>query len=133
MVQIVDASVAIKWFVEEKGRDVALKVLQRLLENPKAFAVPEIFYFELVHVFHRLVPHPASDQLDLLATLITLGIHRFSMTPEFLSEIRSIQKLGLSGYDGAYVALAKLLQGRWLTFDEQAHRCIAHLQLSEVL
>jgi predicted nucleic acid-binding protein len=55
------------------------------------------------------------------------------MTPELLSEIRSVQRLGLSGYDGAYVALAKLLKGRWLTFDKKAHTQVAHLQLSEIL
>ena len=33
-------------------------------------------------------------------------------------------KLGLSGYDACYAALARDLKGMWLTFDEQAHSFI---------
>jgi len=32
-----------------------------------------------------------------------------------------IDKLGLTGYDGWYGALARDLRWIWLTFDEQAH------------
>ncbi len=55
------------------------------------------------------------------------------MTPQLLDEIRGLQHLGLSGYDAAYVALAKLLEGRWVTFDREAHDRIAHLGLSQAL
>jgi len=133
MVRIIDTSVAIKWFVLEPGRDRALAVLAEILASPSHFAVPEIFYFELAHVFHRCLPDPSEEQLALLARVVTLGIQRFSMTPALLSEIQLVQRLGLSGYDAAFVALAKLLQGRWITCDRRAHAKVARLELSEVL
>lgn len=133
MVQIVDASVAIKWFVKESGTELALEILEKIINNPKNFAVPELFYFELAHVFRRVIPTPSEKQLELLTETLNLGVYRFSMTTELLKELGTFQDLGLSGYDAAYVGLAKITKGRWLTFDRKAHALIEHLHLSELL
>lgn len=133
MVKIIDASVAIKWFVIEKGQTQSLKVLQGVLENPTGYAVPELFYFELIHIFNRLIPAPNKGQLTLLDQIIKIGIKRFKMTNEICKNIRKFQHKGLSGYDAAYVALASLLKGKWLTFDKKAHSKISTLGLSLLL
>lgn len=133
MVRIIDASVAIKWFVLETGRDAALGVLAQVLDEPSSFAVPELFYFEVTNVFHRTLPRPSSDQVELLVQILCLGIHRFSMTEELLKGIRRFQNIGLSGYDGSYVALAELLKGKWLTFDNKAHAKVSNPDLCQLL
>ncbi len=133
MVRIIDASVALKWFLLEEGRDRALVLLEELLTTPADFAVPELFYCELAHVFHRSIPDPSPVQIELLQQVLVLGIQRFAMTPPMLNEMRGLQRLGLSGYDAAYVALAKLLEGQWVTFDRRAHERIAHLGFSLAL
>lgn len=133
MVRVIDASVAIKWFVIEPGREAALDVLRQVLAKPRAFAVPELFYFEIANVVHRLIPKPSRLQRSLLHQLMTIGLQRYAMTPAWFDAIREIQSRGLSGYDAAYVALAQQLGGTWLTFDHTAHRTIAHLKCSEAL
>jgi predicted nucleic acid-binding protein len=133
MVQVIDTSIAIKWFVREEGQDAAFQILEKMLTSPGHFAVPELFYFELANVFNRLIPHPNPGQLEVFDQLINLGIHRFVMTSELAKEIRIFQKMGLSGYDATYVGLAKILKGVWLSFDKTAHRKIAHLKLSRLL
>jgi predicted nucleic acid-binding protein len=133
MVRVVDASVAIKWFVAEKGRERALELLGEILSRPGDFAVPELFFFELVHVFHRTLPEATATQLALLERTLVLGIPRFAMTPELFRETRRMQQFGLSGYDAAYVGLAGLVGGRWLTFDGKAHTLVERLGLSELL
>ena len=133
MVRVVDASVGIKWFLVEEGQDRALKVLQEILAKPGDFAVPELFFFELAHVFHRTVPGATAEQLALLEQILLLGVPRFGMTPELFRETRKVQELGLSGYDAAYVGLATLLSARWLTFDRKAHALVEHLGVSELL
>lgn len=133
MVRIIDTSVAIKWFVHEKGRDNALVLLNDLLEAPESFAVPELFYFELSHVFNRLIPNPRDTQLELFDQIINIGINRFSFTPELFKYLQKYQNMGLSGYDASYVALAYMLKGIWITFDKKAHSKIASHRLSQVL
>ncbi len=133
MVRIVDASVALKWFVSESGHEPAKVVLRELIDTPRAFAVPELFYFELTHVFHRILPRATPEQIALLEVVLELPIQRFVMTRELLALTREFQGLGLSGYDGSYVALAKMLQGVWLTFDSRAHKMVRPGQLSKLL
>jgi hypothetical protein len=42
-------------------------------------------------------------------------------------------KLGLTGYDACYAAMAKDLQGVWLTYDGKAHRRIRRQGISHLL
>jgi len=133
MVRIIDASVAIKWFIKEEGAEKAFAILEQVLEKLTLFAVPELFYFELVYVFNRLIPSPSKVQFQLLSQVVQLGVHRFSMNAELLSEIEAFQRLGLSGYDSSYISLTKLLNGKWITCDEKTHNVVSHLKLSEVL
>lgn len=133
MVQVIDTSVAIKWFVKESGHESSLLVLERLLANPGIFAVPELFYFELIHVFNRLIPQPRKNHRDILHKVLNIPLTRFAMSVELANEVENFQKLGLSGYDASYVGFAKMLKGTWLTFDQKAHSKIEHLGLSHVL
>lgn len=133
MVQIIDASVAIKWFVDESGREAALKILSELMEKPRHFAVPELFYFELVNVFYRLYPAPDSNQFELLKAVLGIGMIRFSMTHALSVAVLKFMSLGLSGYDAAYVALAEMTDGTWLTCDKKAHQKVQHLKLSRLV
>lgn len=133
MVRIVDTSVAIKWFVIEEGRESALSILAEMVHDPSSFAAPELFFFELAHLFHRLLPQATDEQQNLLGQVFTLGIPRFSLTHELLVAVLRFQRLGLSGYDAAYVALAEDLKGKWLTFDARAHAQISAFNLSELI
>lgn len=133
MVRVVDTSVAVKWFVEEAGRESAVKIFETMVATPGEFAVPELFYFELVHVFNSVVPHPNDGQLRVMENVLGLGIHRFPMSPSFFAKVQKFQRMGLSGYDAAYVSLAEMTGGKWLTFDRKAHQKIARLHLSEIL
>lgn len=133
MVRIIDASVAIKWFVIEDGREQALTLFEEVLNTPRSFAVPELFYFELANVFNKLFPKPTLDLLELFQSVLHLGIQRFSMSGELFIAIGKYQTLGLSGYDSAYVALAEIVGGIWITADTKAHKLIKHLKLSQLL
>lgn len=132
MAEVIDASVAIKWFIEERHRDAALNVLDGMIKNPSNFFVPELFYFELTHVLYR-VSGTQKTSKHLFERLLDIPINRVPMTAALLERTLYFQSMGLSGYDGAYVALAQLVDGLWLTFDEKAHAKVAHLKLSMCL
>jgi|SRR5579871_1068343 len=132
MVDVVDASVAIKWFVDEPGRGSALEILQKLIAKPDRFFVPELFYFELAHVLKKVLPVGPREQ-HLFGQLLLLPIGRMPMNNHLFLGTQKFQSLGLSGYDAAYVALAEIVSGSWVTYDEKAHAKIAHLSLSRLL
>jgi predicted nucleic acid-binding protein len=47
------------------------------------------------------------------------------MTEQLAGDAARFVAIGLTGYDACYAALARQLQGLWLTFDARAHRMIA--------
>lgn len=133
MTEVIDASVAIKWFVDEADREAALEVLERVIDKPRRFGVPELFFFELAHVFNRLIAAPTAKQIELFDAVLNLGVHRFAATPELTARMRGYQALGLSGYDAAYVAVAAMTRGVWLTYDKKAAKLVAGQKLARVL
>jgi len=120
MVQILDASVAVKWFVEEEDSKKAQEILSQVLTHPEDFAVPELFLFEIANVLYILSKGDTDLYKDLFDTLCSLPIARYPITAEFHSEIIIFQKLGLTAYDASYAALALLCKGTWLTADKKA-------------
>ncbi len=125
MIQIIDASVALKWVHEESGSERAREVLFDLQEHPKAFAVPELFYFEMEAILLRLFI--ASKVSSIMDGLIRLGIYRYNMDLELAQETAALaEKYKLTGYDASYVALATLLKGKWITFDHKASVRLQH-------
>ncbi len=133
MIQILDVSVAFKWFVEEEARETALALLDRVRDAPKDFAVPELFFNEMLAVFCRVADDPKEIQ-GYMGILQDLGLARLGNGREVLSEaIHFSKQYHLTGYDAVYVASAKLVGGVWITADEAAHRKIKPLRLSQLL
>lgn len=82
MIAVVDASVAVKWFVrskpEEDDADLALEVLEQAVLGGLVLIQPPHFHAEVAAVLARLRPDDAQDDLlDLLNIE-----HRILDTPE---------------------------------------------------
>ncbi len=134
MLTIIDASVAVKWFLQgEVGREAALIVLDKIKDKPSFYAVPDLFFSEMLHVLCRIFSD-AGEIEDYVSSLLDLGINVLRTGKEtLLLAITFAKKNGLSGYDAIYAANAKLVKGVWLTADQQAHRKIASLNFSRCL
>ena len=57
MIWIVDTSVVVRWYLEEEAAYYADEVLKKVVEEPRLFAVPELFAFEVYAVLQRLHPN----------------------------------------------------------------------------
>jgi predicted nucleic acid-binding protein len=85
MIAVVDASVAVKWFLrfkpDEDHADLALKILEQAVHGPLQLIEPPHFVAEVAAVLARLRPAAAAaDLLDLL------NIERRTLdTPEMYS------------------------------------------------
>lgn len=124
MLTVIDTSVAIKWFVDEPGpgQDSALKVLDRIRRAPSEFAVPELFFNEMLAVLCRLESDPRQVS-SYIGTLGELGFERFGNGARLLQEAAELAlNYKISGYDAVFAASAKLLSGFWLTADDVAVR-----------
>lgn len=133
MIWVVDASVAVRWFIEEEAHAHADEVLNRMVNEPRRFAVPELFSFEVFSVLHRLHPDAIQVFSKAIIPLLQGGIFRQPMTEELAVEASRLVGLGLTGHDACYAALARDLKGLWLTFDHKAHRVLERERISWLL
>jgi len=78
----------------------------------------------------RVHPNGLQAFTSAIIPLLQGGIFRQPMTKSLAISAESFVKLGLTGYDACYAALAKQLRGRWLTFDKKAHGRIEKLKVS---
>lgn len=117
---VVDASVAIKWFLVEPETPAAIKVARAALEGSDVFAVPELFYYEVYAVMTRRHTDPDRWASGGMRWLLNLPLRRMPMTAALAEAMREFTSKGLTGYDAAYAALARAHDGRWLTFDHRA-------------
>ena len=120
MIEVLDASVVVKWFVDEAGHERSIEILDQVVGGPRRFAVPDLIWYELTHVLGRSAKDQAAVR-ERLRRVMLLGIPCFAATPErCLEAMRLAQRTGLAGYDAHYVVLAAELEGRWVTFDRKA-------------
>jgi predicted nucleic acid-binding protein len=124
MIWVIDASVALRWFFEDEAHPSADAVLEKVVEDPCLFAVPELFAFEVYAVLLRLHPDGLRVFRKGIIPLLQGGILRHPMTEELAVKANRFVKKGLTGYDACYAALASDLKSCWLTFDKKAHQRI---------
>ncbi|MBW6486383.1 MAG: type II toxin-antitoxin system VapC family toxin [Syntrophobacterales bacterium] len=133
MIWIVDASVTVKWFLAEERNSPADAVLERWIDQPEFFAIPELFCFEVFSVLCRIHPRGREVFVEGVLPMIQGGVLRQPMTEQLASDAANFVADGLTGYDACYAALARQLGGIWLTFDARAHRLIASEAISHNL
>ena len=132
---VVDASVAIKWFVtEEPLVDEAAQVLDEIGRDPAPYGVPDLFMNELLAVLCRLPGSRPPRVREALSLVEALGMARVGNGHELLALAADFAgRWSLSGYDAVYVALAALSDGVWLTADARAARRIPKSGLVQLL
>jgi len=133
VIWVIDASVALRWLIEEEIHPCAEKVLKKVIDEAERFAVPELFAFEVFSVLQRVHPDGLQAFRKGVIPLLQLGIFRQPMTDNLAVQANHFVKLGLTGYDACYAALALDLKGNWLTFDKKAHRLIQKERISCLL
>ncbi len=121
---VLDASVALKWFVTEERSQTADTVYRRLIDEPEAFSAPELFCYEVFSALFRVHPRAQETFEQGILPLLRSGLLRYPMTDGIASRAARFVAAGLTGYDACYAALAEELGATWLTFDSRAHERI---------
>ena len=133
MIWVIDASVAVRWYLADEAHDAADAVLKGAIDAPRRFAVPELFAFEVYAVLQRLHPDGLKAFRQGIMPLLQGGFLRHPMTEALAMKANRFVKKGLTGDDACYAALAQDLKGCWLTFDKCAHRLIRRDRVSCLL
>ena len=125
MKYVIDASVAARWYLSGEFHINAELLLERVLREPEQFAVPELFFFEVLAVLGRSHPHSNETYVEAFLPVVEGGVFRHPMTAGLARRTAQFMEKGLTGYDACYAGLAAELGAQWVTFDRQAHEKIA--------
>ena len=115
---IIDASVAVKWYVLEEDRERALKVRRDYVEGKIDLASPALVIYE---VFNALRYHPGLSPSDMARYVDSLLDMQMDLRLPSEEINRTAAKLavkeGISGYDAHYIAVAQSMRAQLLTSD----------------
>lgn len=121
---VVDASVAIKWFIPENHSDAALLVT-RLHEH---LHVPAFMVLELGSVIAKKIRRKELTRAEgstILKELRHLPLQRHADERLFPAAYELALDTQQSLYDCLYLALAEVVEGRLITADRKFYRALA--------
>ncbi len=116
---VVDASVVVKWFLEEAGSDRAGALRDDFAAEDVTLHAPEILPFEVMSALCGSGAYSEEKTLQAQLALEQAGfrIHRFS--DELARRaVHLVYERRLTIYDAAYLALARVLPARLVTADD---------------
>ena len=94
---VLDASVALRWYLQEERSESADAVHHRIIEEPSLFAVPELFGYEVFSVLHRVHPRPWETFREGILPFLQSGILRYPLTEAVAHRASRFAGLGLTG------------------------------------
>ena len=123
---IVDASVAVKWFVPERYYEKALRLRDAYLDEEIDLTSPDLIVYEVANAlrFHRVYKLSTEDVVNAVRDIIDLGIVRRLTSEDWLRAVELSIDMEVSIYDAAYGALALISNGILVTSDEKLHERI---------
>ena len=117
---VADASVVVKWFLDEEFSDQARALRDDFVMGRISSRVPSLLFYEVLNALcktHRFTP----DELVLAArSLSKFGLETQELQGRALEEIaEEAGSSSSSAYDASYVALASAKGTRLYTADEE--------------
>lgn len=132
---VVDASVAIKWYVPEVHSEAAARVLDEQAKGVR-LQVPDLFFPEFGNILWKKVRIGELDRAvveEISAALLEVPktVHRSeTLLP---SALNIALHTGRTVYDSTYLALAALLGCEVVTADERLYRSLANTRWAALL
>lgn len=117
---ILDASVVLKWFVDEENSDKAIQLREEYYAGEREIVIPDLLLFEVANAL-RYNPDFEPDEIkDSVKTLFDMGIEIIIPTYSLLEKAIDLAKsLDVTCYDAAYLALAGDLGFEFITADRK--------------
>lgn len=115
---VIDASVAAKWYLEEKHSDEARQLRDSFVLGSLAVSVPALLFYETLNALKYSGVYDEKELEAAASSLSKYGFEVWQPTGELYRETaRSSIKYDVSVYDASYIALSTHLRGPLFTAD----------------
>lgn len=118
---IIDASVAIKWFIySEEDWEKAKNLLAKHLRKEEQIIVPDLLFLEISNTFATKKTIPLNVGEESLKLLYKWNLHiEYPSDEDLLESLRLAKKHITTVYDMLYAVLAKKLKTYLITADNK--------------
>ncbi len=117
---VIDASILIKWFVNEIKSDSAIKIRDQYIKGEVNLIAPNLILYEVLNALKYINLHNQNEVKEIFEIITNYGIELVTLNKELANKsIEIAMKSKLSLYDSTYVALAKTKEGKLVTADEK--------------
>jgi len=118
---VLDASVVVKWFVVEEGREEALAIRDDYIDGRVSICAPHLMLFEVLNAVRYARRDLEPSTLRAIARSLALyGFDLYPLAGEYAELTAEVAlRNGITVYDASYVALARLLGATMYTADEK--------------
>ncbi|MEM0053627.1 MAG: type II toxin-antitoxin system VapC family toxin [Nitrososphaeria archaeon] len=104
---VVDASVIVKWFVEEESSDKAIIVRDKYIDGEIKLIAPEILPFEVLNALYYKKLFSKEELEEISEALEEFSFELYSLKGEYAKKIiEVVVKNGITVYDASYIGLA---------------------------
>lgn len=119
--KVLDASVIIKWFIEEEGSDRADKYLQAYKNRQFSILVPTLLFYELGNIL--LAKKAAAKQVGrIMQDLHALNLTKTDIGYEsFRKVFQNADDLQITYYDASYLTLMQKESCEFVTADKKLY------------
>lgn len=125
---VVDASVVLKWFVQEPWSDQARALLRAYEQGHLRISAPFLLDFEVANVLRYKREFGAQDVQRALTSLRALQVDQYGLDEGVATgTIQLAYEYGLTVYDAAYLAGARTLDCALWTADDHLMEKTAEL------
>jgi len=117
---VVDASIIVKWFVEEEGSDEAIKIRDEYINGDMKIIAPELINFEVLNALHYKGLFSEDELQRISEALDAFSMELHSLRGEYaIKTIEVACKNNITVYDAAYISLAMMENTRLYTADRK--------------
>ncbi|MEX1112614.1 MAG: type II toxin-antitoxin system VapC family toxin [Candidatus Andersenbacteria bacterium] len=118
---VIDASIALKWFHQEKNTDEAVEIQKAINDGTITGIVPDLIYYETANVLVRGIGKKEDaivEAMEILADMVWNVVPPDRVLLQSAIEL-ALQHDKLSVYDAMYIALAVSRQAKLITADKK--------------
>lgn len=107
---VIDASVVVKWFINEKYSELALKIRDRFVEGQLDLLSPSLLHYEVLNALKYSNLFNLGELTKAASSLENYGIIQVPLNGEYAQKVVELsENYNLSIYDAAYIGLADIL------------------------
>lgn len=117
---ILDASVIIKWFLQEEGSIAALKFKDAVIEERESIVVPDLILYEVTNVLRFKKAVKEEIITEVIPFLFDIGLEIIAPSKRLIQDALHLSFVTeLSIYDSVYLALANEINAAFITADKR--------------